>query len=389
MVPSPAPSGFLSLVQTERRVAVIARRITGLSGVTILIREHASRAAAAGWDTHVFGERVDAKPLRAAGATTHEVKPGFLRRRTPEWFASVAPFPGQFAIVHGHGDSLQQDVMSLHNCIHAVHEAVHGTALDPKAPPAAAARMHARQLTERRFRRLLTNSKLMRDDVIARFGVPAEMIRVVYPGFDPARFRPRIRTPEAEAGRRRLGVADGDILAGLVTSGDWVKRGVADFIAAVGAVSQGAGVRLHAIVTGKERALDRYRGIARQHGVADRVHFLPPVDQLEHLYGALDVFVYPAQMEEFGMVVLEAMACGLPIVCGRGVGASELLDPIASRMLLDRVTVDSVAERLAQFAGDSELRRQTGALNAASVVKHDWDRSAAGVLETYRELAVT
>ena len=365
---------------------MIARRITGLSGVTILIREHAARAAAAGWDTHVFGERVDADAMIRAGATPHEVRPGFLRRRTAEWFASVAPFPGQFALVHGHGDSLQQDVMSLHNCIHAAYEAVHGQPLDPKAPPAEAARMHARQLTERRFRRLITNSKLMRDDVIARFGVPAELIRVVYPGFDPARFHPRPRPDPSRLLRQQLRMDDDEVLVGLVTSGDWVKRGVADFITAFSAVSRGSGLKMRAIVSGKERSIDRYRALARKSGVGDRVHFLLPTDHLEHVYGALDIFVYPAQLEEFGMVVLEAMACGLPVVCGRRVGATELLDPVASGVLLDQVNAGTVAERLGQFVADADLRRRAGALNAACVVKHDWDRSAAGVLATYREL---
>src|SRR5438876_40245 len=133
-----------------------------------------------------------------------------------------------------------------------------------------------------------------------------------------------------EARRRRLGVADDEVLAGLVTSGDWVKRGVATFIEALGAV-RGSLPRLHGVVTGKERSMKRYAVLAKQHGVADQLHFLPPSDALDHVYGALDVFVYPAQFEEFGMCVQEAMACALPVVCGRRVGATELLDPAASK----------------------------------------------------------
>jgi UDP-glucose:(heptosyl)LPS alpha-1,3-glucosyltransferase len=375
----------------SHRVAVVARRITGLSGVTILIREHAARTVAAGWQTDVIGERVDAATISATGAAPRVLAPGWFTRRTASWFASAAEAATRtgYTLVHGHGDLLTQDVMSLHNCVHAAHEAIHGAPLDDKAPVAAAARIHEIQLGQRRFRVLLANSKLMRDDVVTRFGVPPDAIRVVYPGFDPAQFHPRPRDDASWLLRRHVGVADDSILAGLVTSGDWTKRGVADFIIALGAVSRGSDVPVHGIVTGKERRQDRYLALAKEHGVAPRLHFLPPAASLARVYGALDVLVYPAQLEEFGMCVQEAMACGLPIVCGRRIGATELLDPAASKLLLDTVNPATVAERLAAFVADGDLRRRAGALNAASVVRNTWDRSAAGVIAAYNELAVS
>jgi UDP-glucose:(heptosyl)LPS alpha-1,3-glucosyltransferase len=386
----PAPR-LRSRVSTDpHRVAVVARRITGLSGVTILIQEHAVRARAAGWQTDAIGERVDGAAVRSAGATPRVIKSGWFEKRTATWFAEAAAAATAkgYTLVHGHGDLLKQDVMSLHNCIHAAHEAVHGTALSPSSPAADAAQMHERQLAERRFRLLLVNSKLMRADVMTRFGVPDASIRLVYPGFDPARYHPRPRSDGSQRLRRSIGASDDTVLAGLVTSGDWTKRGVTDFIRAL-AILNANGVRLKAVVTGKERRQARYRALAKKLGVSDRLHFLEATESLEHVYGALDVFVYPAQLEEFGMCVQEAMACGLPVVCGRRIGATELLDTAAARVLLDTVNAETVAERLAAFAADPELRSRAGALNAASVVRNTWDRSAAGVIAAYNELAAS
>jgi UDP-glucose:(heptosyl)LPS alpha-1,3-glucosyltransferase len=385
----PASAGLRSRVSTDpHRIAVAARRITGLSGVTILIQEHASRAVAAGWRTDAIGEQIDARAIRSVGATPRVLKPGWFTRRTATWFADAAAVATEtgYTLVHGHGDLLSQDVMSLHNCIHGAHEALYGTALPPDAPAGDAARIHERQLADQRFRALLVNSRLMRDDVMARFGIPGESIRIVYPGFDPARYRPRPRTEASRRLRHQLGVDDSAVLAGLITSGDWTKRGVADFITAIGIASR-AGLRVHGVVTGKERNRGRYRAIAKQQRVSDLVRFLPPAESLADVYGALDVFVYPAQFEEFGMCVQEAMACGLPVVCGRRVGATELLDPAAAKVLLDAVNANTVADRLTSFAVDPDLRAQAGALNAASVAKNTWDRSAAGVIATYDELA--
>jgi UDP-glucose:(heptosyl)LPS alpha-1,3-glucosyltransferase len=216
--------------------------------------------------------------------------------------------------------------------------------------------------------------------------VDRALIRVVYPGFDPGRYHPRPRPDASHILRRHLRVDDDTVLAGLVTSGDWEKRGVATFIEALATVNRG-GQRVHGIITGKERSANRYLGIARERGIADRVHILPPAAALENVYGALDVFVYPAQLEEFGMCVQEAMACGLPVVCGRRIGATELLDPPAAAMLLDSVNAGTVAERLASFVDDEDLRRQTGSINAASVARNTWDVSAAGVIAVYEDLA--
>ena len=373
----------------RRRVAVVAREITGLSGVTIFIREQARRAAAAGWSVDAIGERVDAGPLSSVGAGVIKLKRGWFRRSSSEWFAEAAAARtrGRYDLVHGHGDAFDQDVMSLHNCIHAVHEAVHGAPLDAAAPPAETARLHERQFHEGRFRLVVANSKLMRDDIVSRFGVDPARIRVVYPGFDPAQYHPRSRTVAARLLRQRLKIGDDEILVGLVTSGDWEKRGVSTFIEALGIVSHQASMTVHGLVTGKERSIGRYRELARVHGVSRRFHVLPPSAELEPVYGAIDVFVYPAQFEEFGMCVQEAMASGLPLVAGRRIGATELLDPAAAAVLLDEVTPATVAERLAPFVESESLRRQAGALNAASVVRNTWDRSAADLLAVYQELS--
>ena len=67
------------------------------------------------------------------------------------------------------GDLLDQDLLSLHNCVHAAHEAATGRHLPARD---AVGRMHALQLSQRRFRLLAATSRLMKDDVARRFGVP-------------------------------------------------------------------------------------------------------------------------------------------------------------------------------------------------------------------------
>ena len=192
---------------TNRRLALVARRVEGLSGATRLIIEEARAAVAAGWDVHVFGERLDHAAIRLAGARPRQVPSWpwgpWLKRR------AFAAFAGRmvrgFDVVHGHGDLFDQDLLSLHNCVHAAHEATHGSPLPADAP---VGRIHAHQLAQRRFRLLAANSRLMKDDVVTRFGVPEGMIEVVYPGFEPSRFDPRDRERLGRPLRASLGLAD-------------------------------------------------------------------------------------------------------------------------------------------------------------------------------------
>lgn len=367
-----------------RRLAVAARRVEGLSGAARMIVEHARRFAAAGWEVHVFGARLDAPAIAAAGATPNLV----LSWPWGSWWkrASFARMAARgargFDLVHGHGDLFDQDVLSLHNCVHAAHESVHGAPL-PEGD--ATGRLHALQLRERRFRALVCNSRLMKEDVGRRFGVPESMMEVVYPGYDPGRFKPADRDRLGGPLRAELGVREGETLVGLVTSGDFEKRGLAAFLRAF-AVAARSRPGLRALVVGKETRPGPYKDLAAELGVAERVAWRDPVPEVERLYHALDVYAHPARWEEFGMSVLEALACGLPVVTGARVGASELMQGALRAYVLDEPSPAPLAAAIGALADDAQRRRRLGALGPAAALPAAWDRSAAALLALYERL---
>ncbi|UPT74928.1 MAG: glycosyltransferase family 4 protein [Elusimicrobiota bacterium] len=307
----------------SRRVAMAARRVQGLSGAARMIIEHSRRLVQADWQVEIFSEKLDVEAIKQAGATPRWV-PGWpwgswLKRRA--FAAAAGGMTKGFDLVHGHGDLLGQDVLSLHNCVHAAHEAVHGR---PLPASDAVGRMHSLQLENRLFRVLVANSELMKKDVVTRFAVPEDMIEVIYPGFDTCRFNAGSREDLGPAMRAELGVATDAVLYGLVTSGDFEKRGLPAFLRAFASAAR-ANPAARALVVGKESRPGPYRALARELGVAERVLFRDPMPEVWRFYHALDVYVHPARWEEFGMSVLEALACGLPVITGARVGAAELL----------------------------------------------------------------
>jgi UDP-glucose:(heptosyl)LPS alpha-1,3-glucosyltransferase len=366
------------------RVAVAARRVSGLSGAARLIVEHARRLVAEGWEVHVFAERLDKKAIIEAGAVPRWVPSwpfgSWMKRRA--FAAAAGRMTKGFDLVHGHGDLLEQDILSLHNCVHAAHEAARGA---PLPAGDAVGRMHSIQLGEGRFRALIVNSRLTRDDVIGRFGVPEHKVSVIYPGFDTCRFNAGSREELSAAAREELGVKPGEVLFGLVTSGDFEKRGLPAFLRGFAAMSKQFPAT-RALVVGKESRPGPYLGLARELGIVDRVFFRDPIADVQRFYHALDVYVHPARWEEFGMSVLEALACGLPVITGASVGAAELMSGAGRELVLNDVSAEPLAAAMLALARDPARRARLGALGPACAAPCAWDKGAAGVAVLYDRL---
>jgi len=367
-----------------KRLALVSRRVEGLSGAARIILEEARSAVQAGWEVHVFGEKLDGDAVGAAGALPRRVLAwpwgSWLKRRSFSWAAER--MTAGFDLVHGHGDILRQDLLSLHNCVHAACEAVKG---EPLPAEDAVGRMHALQLSERRFRLMVANSRLMKDDVARRFGVPGDMIEVIYPGFDPSRFNPADRERLGKAFRSERGFSPEVVLFGLITSGDFEKRGLSVFLRAFAVLSR-QWPTARALVVGKETRPGPYLRLAAELGISQKVSFLAPMPEVERIYHALDVYVHAAPWEEFGMTVLEALACGLPVLMGEKVGAAEILTGEARDGVLRDLSPEALPSAMLRLARNPELRARLAAEGPAAASVCSWPGHARAVLALYDRL---
>jgi len=362
------------------RVAIGNRLISGVTGAASIILEHASRMSQLGWEVHCFAESIDAKRVRAAGAVPHRVLRwpwgSYFKRRLFAWLAGRKIAAGGFDLVFGHGDLLDQDVLYLHNCVHAAHEAVQGV---PLPGSAGVGRIHASFLQDRRFQFVVANSRLMADDLGSRFKVPDERIRVVYPGFDPARFRPSDRQRLGPSIRAKLGVPPEGLLVGLITSGDFQKRGVDLFLETLAALPAELKTTTHALIVGRERRLDEYERRTAESGLGSRVHFLQPEPDVAPYFHALDVYVFPCRYEEFGMSALEAMACGLPVLTSARTGVSEILSGEAKGSLPTKPDPKYLAPLLTALLRSAEMRMRWGREAALVSQACVWDAHWKGM----------
>ena len=360
------------------KLAIICRDLRGLGGATRTVVEHARAFTRRGWSVDVLSARFDRERLEAAGARLRRV-PGlpwgsWVKRRL---FAALADaMTSGYDVVHGHGDNLVSDVLSLHNCVHAAHEAIHGSPL-PNGD--AVGRLHARQLRERRFKVMICNSRMMADEAARRFGVPRERMRVIHPAHDPEQFNVREKDRLRALARKELGLSSDDVVLGLITSGDFVKRGVGRFLEASAALKR-QGLKFKALIVGKENHMGPYLLQTAELGLADIVQFQPARVQVERFYHALDVYCHPAFYEEFGMSVLEALACGLPVVCGHKVGAAEVMPESMKRFIVDPRGDEFIA-RLAELTAHRELRDRLATEGPRAVAANTWQANAAATAE--------
>lgn len=168
-------------------------------------------------------------------------------------------------------------------------------------------------------RRVITESRLDQRLLAQYYGVPAEKVRTVYDGVDTNLFHPGVRQ-HGPALRAELGLGNEPLL--VFASMDFEGKGLGPLLEAVAGLEARA-TRL--VVVGRGRQ-GRFARRARQLGIADRVLFTGRRGDIERFFGAGDLLVLPTLYEPFGLVHLEALACGLPVITTATAGAADIID---------------------------------------------------------------
>jgi glycosyltransferase involved in cell wall biosynthesis len=212
---------------------------------------------------------------------------------------------------------------------------------------------------------VVANSRLVAAALGRHFGIAHERVVVIYPAFKSRRYSPQRVTELRAAARASLGIDAAAPLIGFVTSGDFVKRGLDLFLDCATRISAARRDARFLVVGSKALPTDASGHPLVRSGV---VGYRPKGPRPERWLAALDLFLYAARFEEFGMVVAEAQAMGVPVLTSRLVGASECLPPVYSPWLLDRPEPNVMAEKALALLADDVARSRLGSAAAHSVL---------------------
>jgi glycosyltransferase involved in cell wall biosynthesis len=178
-------------------------------------------------------------------------------------------------------------------------------------------------------------------------------IQVIHYGLSPVEFESKSRA--------QLGIPEGDVV--LISVGRLIKRKALDDLLL--AVSRVEDQRFRLLIIGEGPEETHLRDLARGLGLSSQVDFLGAVwgePKFQYL-AASDIFVLPSVHEGFGLVFLEAMYCGLPVIASSSGGQTDFLRDGKTGFLVPAGDVDALAEKILRLAGDEGLRHRISEFN--------------------------
>jgi D-inositol-3-phosphate glycosyltransferase len=425
----PSPRTGVGRSGLPRRVATLSVHTSPLDqpgtgdagGMNVYVVEVAKRLAQAGVEVEIFTRATasDVPPVveMTPGVLVRHVTAGPYQGLSKEELpaqlcafttgvlrAEAARAPGWYDLIHSHywlsGQVgwLAKDRWGV-PFVHTAHTLakVKNLLLADGDLPEPRARVIGEEQVVAEADRLVVNTPAEATDLINLYAAEPDRVTVVEPGVDLDRFHPPATGTEASvrlAARRRFGLpADAYVVAFVgriqpLKAPDVLLRAVAELRVRDPEVARKLVVAICGGPSGS--GLERPTALvelAAELGIADAVRLLPPQAgrALADLYRAADLVAVPSHNESFGLVALEAQACGTPVVAAAVGGLVTAVRDGVSGVLVDGhdpVDWARIIGRLLAAPGD-RARLSRGAV--AHARQFSWNRTALGVLAVYRD----
>lgn len=199
---------------------------------------------------------------------------------------------------------------------------------------------------------VLCLSERMRQAALKFFTVDAQRVVRLFNGVDLNRFDPTQRPEARTEVRQRLGI--GQRVMALSVAQDFQRKGVREAIEALAAVQD---QRLVLVVVGRDRP-DPFRRLAHSLGVDQQVIFTGPSDNVYAYYQAADFLLFPSRVDPCPLVVLEAVAMGLPVIVTQQAGSSEAITNGQEGFIISSPSDTPQMAQAARILMDESRRRQ-------------------------------
>jgi glycosyltransferase involved in cell wall biosynthesis len=223
---------------------------------------------------------------------------------------------------------------------------------------------------------LIADSSATKRDLVERYGTEPDKITVVYPGYDKTTFQPSRGEEAIKAVKAKYDIV-GDYILFVGTLQP--RKNLTRLIEAYWKLETGS---WKLVIVGKKGWL--YQEIFRlveELGLEEKVVFTDyvPEGDLPALLSGARLFVFPSLYEGFGLPILEAMACGTPVVCSNAASLPEGVGDAA--LLVDPLDVEGLAVAMERVLGDEELQARLIECGFEQVKKFSWERCARETLD--------
>ncbi len=235
----------------------------------------------------------------------------------------------------------------------------------------------------RRADHLLADSAHTARDLQEQWQIPAAQMTVVQGAVDHAQFQPVTDPAKLVAVRARYGIGEQPFILGLSTLQP--RKNFVRLIEAFHAARQTAKLPHKLVIGGGKGWLyDTVFARVQELGLTKHVllpGFIADVD-LPALYNAAEIFAFPSLYEGFGLPILEAQACGTPVLTADNSCLPEAGG--AGALYVKAEAVDSITEGIIKLAQDANLRQQLRTIGLTNAAQFTWQRSAEQLLQAYQ-----
>jgi D-inositol-3-phosphate glycosyltransferase len=377
-------------------------------GMNVYVRELSRELAALGHHVDVFTrgvqERVEpldgARLITLKAGDTAELPLPELSAHIPEFVQGLQRFAGSqppYDLIHAHywmsgviGMHLKQawkaPVVLMFHTLGLVKNRIAATGMQESA-----ARIRGERKAMWAADRVVAATPAEQADLQWLYELSTAKVSVIPPGVGLQRFRPM---PKAEA-RRSLNMREDEHLLLFVGRIEALK-GIDTLIRALFFLGD-TGKRLRVLIIGGDvdesfeslgTEMARLRSLVRELGLQDRIRFLGSrtQEELPAYYAAADAVVMPSYSESFGMVALEAMACGRPVLASRVGGLAYLVRDGVTGFHVQEGDAQELAGKIAELLADETQLERMGAAARLEAEAYSWARAAGEVESLYRSL---
>lgn len=229
-----------------------------------------------------------------------------------------------------------------------------------------------------RLRAVICNSQMVKDEILSYFRIAEHKIHVIPNGIDTQTFHPDLK--QGRANLREQWNIPIDTPVYLFVGSGYQRKGLKQTLQAFALVQQG-----YLLIVGYDKHEQRYRTLAKQLNLGKRVLFLGSQADVKPFYAISDVLVLPTLYDPFSNAVLEAMACGLPVITSLKSGAAEILTDGVSGFICDALDIQQLANSMRKLS-DCHMAHEMGLAARARAETQDWSIIGDDLTHLYKLL---
>lgn len=292
-----------------------------------------------------------------------------------------------FDIIHNQGtDGLIQDVLTAHSCHRAWVEYAKKSSviefLKKQFNPLhwVILRNEKHNFSVGNYKKIIAVSENVKQEIIFYYHLSPEDIEVIFPGVDLDEFNPKNKIFWRNKIRNDCSLLQEDFVI-LFVANEFRRKGLWILLKSLKRIEN---PKVKLLVVGKDNKLP-YLLLAKRLNLIDRIIFVPQTEYINRYYACADIFVLPTKYEPAGLVTMEAMASGLPVLVSKIAGTSILLDD--ERCILNNpLDENEIAEKIGFLLENSNYCEELGIKLQNKIGNYTWEKVTDQTFEIYKKV---